>query len=137
MKKSILFAAAATALVLVSCSETETEAPAPVAVETALSTADVAPGNYDVTWSDGTKSQFTVNDDFSYLSVRDGETVTGTTAVVDGKFCVTGDEEGAQQGCWTNGESGPDGSFASVSDEGENVVVRRARPTEIASPAVQ
>ena len=137
MKKLILLAGAASVLVLASCADAEPEAPAPTAVETPVSTANVEPGNYDVTWSDGTKSQFTVNDDLSYLAVRNGETVTGTTAIVDGKFCVTSDEPEAQQQCWTNGEATPDGTFASINDDGESVTVRRATPTEIASPAAQ
>lgn len=136
MKRLILLVGAVS---LASCSQGAPEAEAPAQAETVaeVSTANVEPGNYDVTWSDGAKSQFTLNDDQSYSAVRDGETLTGKTAVVDGKFCITGDEAGAETQCWTNGESTVDGSFASVNDDGESVTIRRATPTEVASPAVQ
>jgi hypothetical protein len=40
-----------------------------------------------------------MNDDRSYSSVRNGETQTGTSAIVDGKVCFAGDEEGAKPEC--------------------------------------
>lgn len=75
-----------------------------------------------------------MNDDRSYSSVRNGETQTGTSAIVDGKVCFAGHEEGAKPECWTKGERAPEGTFASVSDDGETVTVKRATPTEIVPP---
>ncbi len=140
MKKIVLLIGIAAAVSVSACSKSEPEALPSEAEETskiAPSTADIAPGNYDVTWADGSTSQFTMNDDLSYSSVRNGDTQTGTSAIVDGKVCFTGDEEGAKPVCWTNGERPPEGTFASVSDDGETVTVKRATPTEIASPAAQ
>jgi hypothetical protein len=140
IKKIIFLIGIAAAFSVSACSNSESEALPSEAEETskvAPSTADIAPGNYDVTLADGSTSQFTMNDDRSYSSIRNGETQTGTLAIVDGKVCFAGDEEGAKPVCWTNGERTPEGTFASVSDDGETVIVKRATPTEITPPAAQ
>lgn len=126
MKKLIAFASVAA---LAACSPAETEAPAveeTVAVEAVA--GSVAPGDYNVTWEDGSTSTFTLNEDGTYVAVRDDETVEGTSAIVDGKICFTASAEGTEAECWTNSEVGADGGFTSVSDAGQNVTLSVAAP---------
>jgi len=126
MKKLIAFASVAA---LAACSPAETEAPAveeTVAVEAVA--GSVAPGDYTVTWADSSTSTFTLNEDGTYVAVRNGETVEGTSAIVDGKICFTDSTEGAEAECWTNSAVGADGGFTSVSDAGENVTLSVAAP---------
>jgi hypothetical protein len=121
MKKMIGFASVAA---LAACSPAETEAPA--VEETAAVDAvagSVAPGDYNVTWEDGATSTFTLNEDGTYIAVREGETVEGTSEVVEGKVCFTASAEGAETQCWTNSEVGEDGGFTSASDDGMNVTL--------------
>lgn len=122
MKKLIALASVA---VLAACSPAETEAP--VVEETVAAVeampGSVTPGTYNVSRDDGTTSVFTLNEDGSFTSVTGDETANGTSAVVDGKICFTGSEEGAEAECWTNSEVAADGSFSSVSDGGATVQV--------------
>jgi len=127
MKKMIALASIA---VLAACSQAETEAPAVeetvAAVESAAS--EVTPGTYNVAWDDGTTSVFTLNEDGSYASTRDGESEEGTSAIVDGKICFSPSVEGAETDCWSNSEVAADGSFTSVSDDGQTVTLTVAEP---------
>lgn len=127
MKQLITLASIA---LLAACSQAETEAPA---VEETVAAVDpaagsVTPGTYNVAWEDGTTSVFTLNEDGSYASTRDGETEEGTSAIADGKICFTPSAEGAETDCWTNSAVGADGSFTSVSDDGQTVKLTVAEP---------
>ena len=86
-----------------------------------------APGTYDVTAADGTKTRSTLNADGTYSDTdADGTvTATGSWSVVDGKTCFDpeGDEEATA--CYTETAPGEDGSFTATPDEGEAVTVKR------------
>jgi len=120
---------------LAACSEAEPEAP--VAEETVAAQApagSVAAGTYDVAWSDGSTSKFTINDDGTYSGTRDDVTDSGTYELKGGKICFTSAAEGSEEECWTNTEAAADGSFSSVSDTGENVTLTVAAAEPIAAP---
>lgn len=136
MKKLIAFAGIA---LLAACSQAETEAPAVEETVAAPVVGSVTPGTYNVAWEDGTTSVFTLNDDGSYAATRNGENEEGTSAIVDGKICFTPAAEGAETNCWTNSEVGADGSFTSVSDDGETVTltVAESAAAPIAAPAAE
>jgi len=126
MKKLITLASIAA---LAACSQAETEAPVVEETVAAVPAADtVTPGTYNVAWEDGTTSVFTLNEDGTYSATRDGETEEGTSAMVDGKICFTPSAEGAETDCWTNSEVAADGSFTSVSDDGQTVTLTVAEP---------
>ncbi len=127
MKQLIALASIA---VLAACSQAETEAPAVEETVAAVEpmAVNVTPGTYNVAWEDGTTSVFTLNEDRSYAATRNGETEEGTSATVDGKICFTPSAEGAETDCWTSSEVAADGSFTSVSDDGENVTLTVAAP---------
>ncbi len=118
MKKMILLAGVAA---LAACTPSEPEAPVAEETVAAAPAGSVAAGTYDVAWSDGSVSSFTINDDGTYSGTRDDVTDTGTYEVKDGKICFTSSAEGSEAECWTNSEAAADGSFTSVSDAGETV----------------
>lgn len=106
--------------------ETETEVvEEPAVEEVAAAPGSVAPGNYLVTDADG-ETPFTMNEDGTWSGVDDeGNEQSGTSEIVDGKICFTTEGE-EEANCWTNSEVAEDGSFTSVSDDGEEVSVRVA-----------
>ena len=103
---------------------TEAEAAPAAAMVTANGSA---PGTYEVTAADGTKSQSVLNADGTYTDTdADGTvTATGTWSVADGKTCFDpeGDEEATD--CYTETAPGADGTFTATPDEGEAVTVKR------------
>ena len=108
------------------------EAEADTAAAEAAPTAEMvtangsAPGTYEVTAADGTKTQSLLNADGTYTDTdADGTvTATGTWSVVDGKTCF--DEEGDEPAvCYTETAPGADGTFTATPDEGEAVTVKR------------
>lgn len=86
-----------------------------------------AAGTYTVVTADGTTATSVLNADGTYAdTAADGTVAEGTWAVVDGKTCFTGKEEGAKPECWTESAPGEDGSFTATSDSGETVTVKPA-----------
>ncbi|MFN2100573.1 hypothetical protein [Altererythrobacter sp. MF3-039] len=125
MKKLL---AATAILALTACAEQEAEE---AMVEEEVAAAETiavpgGPGDYEVTYSDGSVGTFTANEDGTFSAQVGDDASTGTITEADGKTCfdADGDEEGAM--CWTNSEVGEDGSFTSTSDDGEVVTVRPA-----------
>ncbi len=119
MKKLIALASIAA---LAACAEAEAPAVEEAAEEVAAP-APVAAGTYEVTYADGSVGTMVSEDDGTF-SMTIGETTgTGTYVDQDGKVCfdADGDDEGAT--CWTNSPAGEDGSFTSVSDDGDTVSV--------------
>ena len=119
MKKLIALASIAA---LAACAEAEAPAVEEAAEEVAAPAA-VGAGTYEVTYADGSVGTMVSEDDGTF-SMTIGETTgTGTYVNQDGKVCfdADGDEEGAT--CWTNSPAGEDGSFTSVSDDGDTVSV--------------
>lgn len=138
MRKLVI---AASIAVLAACSPAPKEEPAaeetaaaePAAVTTA--NGSVA-GTYIVTGPDGSEATSVLNADGTYTdTAADGTVTEGTWAVVDGKTCFTGKEEGAKPVCWTEAAPGEDGSFTATSDTGETVTVRPAPAEAAAAPA--
>jgi len=130
MKKIAIIAAIAA---LASCSKpapTEPVAEETVPVtETAAATSanGSAAGTYTVVAADGSTGTSVLNADGTYSDTSaDGTVAEGTWAVVDGKTCFTGKEEGAKAVCWTESAPGADGSFTATSDSGETVTVKPA-----------
>ncbi|NNC51902.1 MAG: hypothetical protein HKO08_02530 [Erythrobacter sp.] len=121
------YLALSAAFAFAACSpsaDSETEAPAEAAVEETATVADagVAAGDYTVDYGDRT-GPFSIDADGNWTSTdEDGNEVTGTSAVVDGKICFTNDGEEESE-CWTNDPAAEDGSFSSTSDTGETVTV--------------
>jgi len=86
-----------------------------------------AAGTYTVVAADGTTGTSVLNADGTYTDTgADGKVAEGTWAMVDGKTCFTGKEEGAKPVCWTESAPGADGSFTATSDSGETVTVKPA-----------
>ena len=84
-------------------------------------------GTYTVVAADGTTGTSVLNADGTFTdTAADGTVAEGTWAVVDGKTCFTGKEEGAKPVCWTESAPGEDGSFTATSDSGETVTVKPA-----------
>ncbi len=143
MRKLVI---AASIAALAACSPAPKEEPAAeetAAAEPAAATTangSVA-GTYMVTGPDGSEATSVLNADGTYTDTgADGTVAEGTWAVVDGKTCFTGKEEGAKPVCWTEAAPGEDGSFTATSDTGETVTVRpapaaAAAPAEAAEPA--
>ena len=95
------------------------------AVATAAAVYAPAPGSYDGTAADGTKSVTTMLADGSYVQRDTGGKVTakGKWANSDGKTCMT-PEKGTEQ-CYTNSMPAADGSFTSTDSKG---AVTQAKP---------
>ncbi len=120
------YIAMSAALAVAACSpgaEREGGAEAEAAVEeVAASDGSVAAGDYIVEDADGS-GPFSIDADGNWSNTDDdGNEVTGSSEVVDGKICFTVDGEEEAE-CWTNEAPGEDGSFSSTSDEGETVTV--------------
>lgn len=112
--------------VLIACSGQQAEEPVveeTAAVEEPVVTANgTEPGEYDVTWEDGTASVMETRADGTYTATAaDGTMINGTWVVTDGKSCFT--PEGEDGVCWTEGAAGEGGSFTATSDEGVTVTV--------------
>ncbi len=109
---------------LAGCAEAEAPEVEEAVVEEVAVPAPVGPGTYEVTYADGTIGTMVSAEDGTFTTSIDGEVAgSGTYTDTDGQVCFDsdGDEEGAQ--CWTNSPAADDGSFTSVSDEGETVSV--------------
>ncbi len=115
------------ALLIAACSpgaegEGAAEAEA-VAEEVVAYDGSVAAGDYMVESEDGSEP-FSIDADGNWTGSDDeGNEITGSSEVVDGKICFTTDGE-EEADCWTNEAPGEDGSFSSTSDEGETVTVK-------------
>ncbi|WP_305096172.1 hypothetical protein [Croceibacterium aestuarii] len=138
MKKAILLIAP---LALAACNQADDDA-APAADASTASTAPlegdsvvdpskagfeaVAPGDYEVTRSDGTVDHLTVHPGMTWSRVNaDGSAAGGTIFMQDGKTCfVTEGVEGHR--CFTDGPVQPDGSMKVTADDGTVGVVRPA-----------
>ncbi|MXO59564.1 hypothetical protein GRI89_08420 [Altererythrobacter salegens] len=135
MIKAILLAAP---LALAACNQASEEA-APATEATVAPTAmeesgvvdpskagfeAVAPGDYEVTRSDGTVDQLTVHPGMTWSRVNsDGSAAGGTIFMQDGKTCfVTEGVEGHR--CFTDGPPEPDGTMRVTADDGSVGVVR-------------
>ena len=96
----------------------------PAAVVTANGSA---PGTYDVTAKDGTKSQSTLLADGTYVDTDAAgkETSKGTWVVTGGKTCFDPDGDEAAM-CFTESAPGADGSFTATPDKGDPVTVKKA-----------
>lgn len=137
----ILFACAAIAA-LTACSQAE--APAAPAEETTAAAEPVAeagapvPGDYTVTYEDGTATPFTVNADGTWSGKNPaGEDGKGTYTFADGKTCFVSDPPNDEDTCWTASPAEADGTFASVSDKGVKVTVKPAAAAAAAPAAAE
>lgn len=124
-----LFACVAIAA-LAACSQ---PAPEPAAEETTAAAEPAAeagapvPGDYTVTYEDGTATPFTVNADGTWAGTNPaGEEGKGTYTFADGKTCFTSDPPNENDTCWTASAPAADGTFSSVSDKGVKVSVAPA-----------
>lgn len=125
-----LFACAAIAA-LAACSQ---PAPEPAADETTAAAPEPAadagapvPGDYTVTYEDGTATPFTMNADGTWSGTNPaGEAGKGTYTFADGKTCFTSDPPNENDTCWTASPAAADGTFSSVSDKGVTVSVKPA-----------
>ena len=101
---------------------------APAEAAAPMTTANgAAPGSYDVTNPDGTKSVDTLMADGTYVSRDTADKVTdkGTWTVKDGKTCFT--PEGKTEECYTESPRAADGSFEATGADGKvTKVVPRA-----------
>lgn len=120
------YLALSAAIVIAACSPAaETEAEAPAEEDVAAFDGSVAPGDYVVTYAEGT-GPFSIDAEGNWTGTdAEGEENSGTSELVDGKMCftTTGEEESR---CWLNEAPGEDGSFSSTSDDGETVTVTPA-----------
>ena len=119
MKKLIAIASVA---VLAACQQAEAPEVEEV-IEEVAAPAPVGAGAYEVTYADGTVGTMVSTEEGTFTTTIGDQTATGTIVEEDGKVCfdADGDEEGAT--CWTNSPAGEDGSFTSVSDDGDTVSV--------------
>ena len=123
------YLALSAALIFAACSpaadtDTEAEVEAPVE-EVAAMDGSVAAGDYTVDYGDRT-GPFSIDADGNWTSTdEEGNPVSGTSEVVDGKICFTATGEDGSE-CWTNQPAAADGSFSSTSDAGETVTVTPA-----------
>ena len=147
MKKAILFIAP---LALAACNQSGADAPA---ADASSSTPDaamnsdgvvdpskagfeaVAPGDYEVTRSDGSVDHLTVHPGMTWSRVNaDGSAAGGTIFMQAGKTCfVTEGVDGHR--CFTDGPTQPDGSMEVTGDDGTTGTVRPAKPSEISKGA--
>ena len=127
MRKLIACAAIA---VLAACSQAEAPPAEPeeVAVsEPAPADGAPVPGDYTVTYEDGTATPLTMNADGTWSGTNsEGEAGNGTYAFADGKTCFTSDPPNENDSCWTPTPADADGNFSSVSDSGVKVTVAPA-----------
>lgn len=130
MKKFAILAGFALLAACGSKQEAATDAAASdaAAASTAATTAAVyalAPGSYDSTAADGTKSVTTMLGDGGYVERDTNGKVTakGKWANTDGKTCMT-PEKGAEE-CYTLSTPGADGSYTATDSKG---AVTQAKP---------
>ena len=126
MKKLI---AIASVPVLAACQQAEAPEVEEV-IEEVAEPAPVGPGTFDVTYADGTVATMVSSEDGTFTITSGENSASGTYANVDGQVCfdADGDDEGAA--CWTNSPLAEDGSFTSVSDDGDTVTVAPAAAEE-------
>ena len=104
---------------------------APVVEEPVAMAEAPAPGDYLVTYEDGTEQPFTMNADGTWTGTQaDGSEGNGTWAQQDGKTCFVTDPPADDDSCWTNQPLQADGSWTSTNDNGVTVTVRPAAPAE-------
>ena len=117
--------AVASVVALAACAEAEAPSPEEEAPVEEMAQSAVVPGNYEITWPDGTVSSTTIGEDGTFTGVNaEGEEGSGTVADVDGKACFDFPDDDQDALCWTAGEPGEDGSFTSTADDGTVVSVR-------------
>ena len=129
MKKLALIAGLA---LLASCGSKEpapeatASADATMPMDAAASPAAVAaaPGSYDVTGPDGTKTVDTLMADGTFVSRDASDKVIdkGTWRSSDGKTCFT--SEGKTELCYTEGARAADGSFSATGADGKVTQVK-------------
>ena len=120
--------ACAAIVALAACSQ---PAPEPAAEEETAAAEPAAeapvPGDYTVTYEDGSEAPFTINADGTWSGTNTaGEAGNGTYVFADGKTCFTSDPPNENDTCWTASPTEADGTFSSVSDNGVTVTVKPA-----------
>jgi len=105
----------------------EAAAPAETAAPAMVTANGSAPGTYDVTAKDGTKTQSMLNADGTYMDMdaSGNQTAAGKWSVVDGKTCFDPDGDEAAT-CYTESAPGADGTFTATPDQGDPVTVKKA-----------
>jgi hypothetical protein len=136
MKKTIAFAAL---LTLSGCNQADTDDTTAQVVDTTAATDDglvdpskagfeaVAPGDYEVTRTDGSVDHLTVHPGMIWSRVNaDGSAAGGTIFAQGGKTCfVTEGVEGHR--CFSEEKPAADGSMKVTGEDGETAMVRPAK----------
>ena len=92
-----------------------------------MNTETPPPGDYVVTYPDGTEVPFSMTADGTWTGQdAEGAAAAGTFEQRDGKTCFVTDPPSEDDGCWSNRVMNDDGSWTSTSDAGVTVTVRPA-----------